>query len=142
MKEHEMQHSLQLEEKVAKLIPNAEQYPVIKALDQPIVVSFALPNGETPKVVVFCRSVKDFHKAGKKVEDTPEEFILRVVNDQARSIKALNPSINVIAVFSDYDEERLNTAAVEHIAKSLDFALINKEIKDLPELTSALLRRS
>jgi hypothetical protein len=142
MVNQEMRRSLKLEEKIAKIIGEAEQYPIVKAYGQPIVASFAIPTSENPKLVIFCRSIKDFEEASRKVDETPEEFALRVIDHQVMCIKKVNPAIVAVVVLSDYNTQRLAVESAERIVNSIDLILINEEVKHLPEAIKTLLKES
>jgi hypothetical protein len=135
-----MRRSRQLEEKLAKLLPKAEQFPIVKAFGEPIVVSFAIPDGKNPKIVIFVRSIKDFEEASREADETPEEFALRVVDDQVACIKEINPTITSILVLSDYNTRRLGIESAERIVDLIDLILINEEVKHLPEAVNTLLK--
>jgi len=145
MTEREMQYSLQLEETVATMISNAEQYPVIQARGEPVVASFAIPNAKNPKIILFCRSIKDFIKAfenTKTLSDSPEEFAINIIENQARRIKTVHPAVIIMVVLSDYEEGRLDPDEAEEIMEFIDVFFINKEVKHLPEAINAILKES
>jgi hypothetical protein len=112
----------------------------VKARGQPIVASFAIPDAKNPKIVLFCRSIKDFEEASREVDETPEEFALRVIDDQVMCIKEINPAITSILVLSDYNTRRLGVENAERIVNSIDLIFINEEVKRLPEAIKDLLK--
>jgi hypothetical protein len=145
MTEREMQYSLQLEETVATMISDAEQYPVIQAKGQAVVASFAIPNAKSPKIILFCRSIKDFIKAfenTKTLSDSPEEFAINIIENQVRRIKSVHPGVIVMVVLGDYKEERLDPDEAEEIMEFIDVFFINEEVKHLPEAINAILKES
>jgi hypothetical protein len=142
MTEREMQYSLQLEETVATMISNAEQYPVIQARGEPVVASFAIPNAKNPKIILFCRSIKDFEEASRVADESPEEFAINIIENQARRIKTVHPAVIIMVVLSDYEEGRLDPDEAEEIMEFIDVFFINKEVKHLPEAINAILKES
>ena len=140
MTEKEMQHSQQLEETVATMISNAEQYPVIQAKGQAVVASFAIPNAKSPKIILFCRSIKDFEEASRVADESPEEFAINIIENQARRIKSVHPGVVVMMVLSDYEEKRLDPDEAEEIMEFIDVFFINEEVKHLPEAIKDLLK--
>jgi len=143
MTEKEMQHSQQLEEKVSATISNAEQYPVIRAKGESVVASFAIPDAKSPKIVLFCRSIKDFTKAfktKKTLSKSPEEFAINIIENQARRIKSVHPGVVVMTVLSDYEMKRLDPDEAEEIMEFIDVFFINEEVKRLPEAIKAFLK--
>jgi hypothetical protein len=142
MTEREMQYSLQLEETVATMISNAEQYPVIQARGEPVVASFAIPNAKNPKIILFCRSIKDFEEASRVADESPEEFAINIIENQVRRIKSVHPDVIVMVVLSDYEEERLDPDDAEEIMEFIDVFFINEEVKHLSEAIKAVLKES
>jgi len=145
MTEKEMHHSQQLEEMVATMISNAEQYPVIRAKGEAVVASFAIPNAKNPKIILFCRSIKDFIKAfenTKTLSESPEEFAINIIENQARRIKSVHPGVIVMLVLSDYEKKRLDPDEAEEIMEFIDVFFINEEVKHLPEAINASLKES
>jgi len=134
-----MPHSQQLQEKVATMLRKGEEYAVVKAEGQPVVVSIAIPDARNSKVVIICRSIDDyvkpFHKARREIfSESPEEFAIRIADDQFDSIKLANPDTKAVLVLSEYDERRLSRRDGRRIAKHSDAVLINEEIEKLPEI--------
>jgi hypothetical protein len=140
MTEREMEYSLQLEEKIATMISDAEQYPVIQAKGQAVVASFAIPNAKSPKIVLFCRSIKDFEEASREADESPEEFAINIIENQARRIKSVQPDVVVMVVLGDYEEKRLDPDEAEEIMEFIDVFFINEEVKRLPETINDFLK--